>query len=353
MWHSIAVRAALYEGFGAPIEVVDVPDPEPPDRGMVIEVHASGVCRSDWHAWMGHDSSVPLPQIPGHEMAGIVAAIGAGVERVAVGDRVTTPFVLGCGSCRMCLAGDQHVCDRQYQPGFDGWGSYAQYVALPFADVNAVLLPDDMSFTTAAGLGCRFATAFRAVVDQGEVGPGATVAVWGCGGVGLSAVMIAAELGAEVFAADIDRTALDLAGAFGAAHLVDAADGDAARAIRDMTSGGVDVSIDALGSTATTIASIRSLAKRGRHIQVGLMIGDDAKPVIPMWRLHANEIEMYGCHGMQAWRYGAMLDMVSDGRLDPSALVTETVDLRGGAEHLAAMASFPGNGFVVIDDFGM
>lgn len=346
------MRAALYERFSGPIEVVDVPDPEPPDGGMVLQVRANGVCRSDWHAWMGHDSSVPLPHVPGHEMAGVVVATGVGVERVAVGDRVTVPFVLGCGTCRMCMEDNQHLCDRQYQPGFDGWGSFAEYVALPYADINTVPLPDDMAFTTAAGLGCRFATAFRAVVDQGQVGPDTTIAVWGCGGVGLSVVMIAAAVGADVVAVDIETSALDLATRFGANHVVDASEGDAVRAIRDLTSGGVDVSIDALGSTGTAISSIRSLRKRGRHIQVGLMIGDDAKPVIPMWRLHASEVELHGSHGMQAWRYGAMLEMVSDGRLDPSALVTDTVDLRSGADHLMAMATFPGSGFVVIDDFG-
>lgn len=346
------MRAAIYEEFTGPVEVADVPDPTPPADGIVLEVRANGVCRSDWHAWMGHDRSVPLPHVPGHEMAGVVVAVGSEVERVHPGDRITVPFVLGCGTCRQCAQNDQHLCDRQYQPGFDGWGSFAQFVALPHADVNAVTLPDGMDFTTAAGLGCRFATAFRAVVDQGGVRAGTTLAVWGCGGVGLSAVMIAAQMGADVIAVDIDPAALSMATTFGARHALDATDGDVPLAIRELTDGGADVAIDALGSTATSIASIRSLRKRGRHIQVGLMIGDDAKPVIPMWRLHAHEIELYGSHGMQAWRYPAMLDLVARGRLDPSALVTATVDLEEGARHLTSMASFPGTGFVVIDDFG-
>jgi alcohol dehydrogenase len=225
-------------------------------------------------------------------------------------------------------------------------------VALPYADENLVGLPDDMSFTTAAGLGCRFATAFRAVVDQGAVREGSTVAVWGCGGVGLSAVMIAAALGAEVDAVDVDPDALALAARFGASRTHRSIAGvDTASAIRDATDGGVDVSIDALGATATSVDSIRSLRKQGRHIQVGLMIGDDAKPVIPMWRLHAFEVELYGSHGMQAWRYPAMLELVSSGAVDPGSLVTGTVDLRAGAAHLEKMGEFPGNGFVVIDDF--
>lgn len=346
------MKAAVYETFGGDVEVVEVADPVVPDDGIVLDVRANGVCRSDWHAWIGHDPSVALPHVPGHEMAGIVAAVGPHVERVAVGERVTVPFVLGCGGCRMCGSGNHHLCDRQYQPGFDGWGAFAQYVALPYADVNVVRVPDDMSLTTAAGLGCRFATAFRAVVDQGEVGPDTSVAIWGCGGVGLSAVMIAAALGAEIVAVDVDPEALRLATTLGAHHAVDAGADDAVRSIRELTDGGVDVAIDALGSTTTSVASIRSLRKQGRHIQVGLMIGDDAKPVIPMWRLHANEIELYGSHGMQAWRYPAMLDMVAQGRLDPAVLVTRTTDLAGGVDHLMSMASFPGTGFVVIDEFG-
>lgn len=346
------MRAASYKRFGGPVEVTDLPDPTPPPDGMVVEVRANGVCRSDWHAWMGHDPSVGLPHVPGHELAGVVVEVGPEVERIAVGDRITVPFVLGCGECRSCARRNQHLCDRQYQPGFDGWGAFAQYVALPYADENAIALPESMDFTTAAGLGCRFATAFRAVVDQGGIGPGATLAVWGCGGVGLSAVMIGAALDAVVIAVDIDPDALELAAAFGATHTLDASTGDTPKIIRELTGGGADVSIDALGSTQTAVASIRSLRKQGRHIQVGLMIGDDARPVIPMWRLHANEIELHGSHGMQAWRYPAMLEMVADGRIDPGRLVTETIDLAAGARHMTNMASFPGTGFVVIDDFG-
>ncbi len=346
------MKAAVFTEFGGAVEVADVPDPHPPPGGIVLEVHANGVCRSDWHAWMGHDSSVPLPHVPGHEMAGVVVAADDAVRSVAPGDRITVPFVLGCGSCATCADGNQHLCDAQWQPGFSGWGSFARYVALPYADVNAVRLPDALDFVTAAGLGCRFATAFRAVVDQGSVSEGDAVAVWGCGGVGLSSVMIAAALGANVYAVDVNPGALELARRFGATEVFDASDGsDVSAAIRDATDGGVRVSIDALGSTKTSVASIRSLAKRGRHIQVGLMIGDDARPVIPMWRLHAHEIELHGSHGMQAWRYPAMLEMIVSGELDPAELVTGTVTLGEGARHLMAMAEFPGNGFVVIDDF--
>jgi alcohol dehydrogenase len=285
-------------------------------------------------------------------MSGIVVDVGRGVNPGLVGKRVTAPFVLGCGSCRQCHKGDQQVCEQQYQPGFSGWGSFARFVALPYAEENLVPLPDDLSFATAAGLGCRFSTAFRAVIDQGEVSEGMTVAVWGSGGLGLSAVMIATALGASVIAVDIDADALALARRCGATETVLVENGlDAVSAVRNFSSGGVSVSLDTLGSTQTAINSIRSLARRGRHIQVGLMIGEDAKPEIPMWRLHANEIELYGSHGMQAWRYPSMLGMIAKGELHPEMLVTQTLDLAGGVTHLTEMDSFPGTGFAVITDF--
>jgi alcohol dehydrogenase len=346
------VKAALYSEFKGPIEIVSVDDPVPPPGGVIIEVQANGVCRSDWHGWMGHDSEIALPHVPGHEMSGIVAEVGSGVEKSLVGQRVTVPFVLGCGTCAMCTQGHQQICEFQYQPGFSGWGSFARYVALPYAEGNIVALPDEVMFSTAAGLGCRFATAFHAVVDQGQVTEGTQVAIWGAGGVGLSSIMIASALGASVIAIDIDPDALSLARSIGASDTVLVSDGvDPVMAVRDLSAGGVGVSFDTLGSTTTAVQSIRSLRQRGRHVQVGLMIGEDAGPVIPMWHLHAKEIELYGSHGMQAWRYPLMLDMIGDGRLDPASLVTRTFDLQAGIDHLTSMDRFPGTGFAVITDF--
>ncbi|MEN8238953.1 MAG: zinc-dependent alcohol dehydrogenase family protein [Actinomycetota bacterium] len=345
------MKAALFETFGGPIEITEIPDPSPPPGGVVLEIGANGICRSDWHAWTGHDPTVALPHVPGHEMAGTVVAKAADVRRFEVGDRVTVPFVLGCGECRECASGNQQICDNQYQPGFSGWGAFAPFVALPYADGNLVRLPDALKFETAAGLGCRFATAYRAVVDKGGVIDGTTVAIWGCGGVGLSAVMIAAAMGATVVAIDIDQGALALARRFGAAHVVRSdKEPDAAATVSDLLDGGAEVSIDALGSVETAVSSVRSLRKRGKHVQVGLMIGDASHPVVPMWQLHSNEIEMHGVHGMQAWQYPEMLEMIGAGDVDPGALVTDTVDLRGGIRHLMSMEQFPGTGFVVIND---
>ena len=185
------MKAAIYRQFGEPLSIEKVPDPEPMAGGVVISVKATGLCRSDWHGWMGHDPGIRLPHVPGHELAGVVEAVGAEVVSWKPGDRVTLPFVCGCGACPQCDSGNQQVCDKQFQPGFTHWGSFAEYVAIDYAEVNLVRLPDELDFVTAASLGCRFVTSFRAVVDQGQVSAGQWVVVHGCGGVGLSAIVIA------------------------------------------------------------------------------------------------------------------------------------------------------------------
>ncbi|MCG7205781.1 zinc-dependent alcohol dehydrogenase family protein [Streptomyces arenae] len=344
------MRAVVFDHHGTPAEVRDVPDPRPAPHGVVVRVAATGLCRSDWHGWTGHDPDITLPHVPGHELAGVVEAVGAGVTRWHPGDRVTVPFVCACGSCPSCAAGDQQVCERQTQPGFTHWGSFAQYVALDHADVNLVAIPQDMSYATAASLGCRFATAFRAVVQQGRVAAGEWVSVYGCGGVGLSAVMIAAACGARVVAVDVSPRALDLAARFGAAHRVDASDtADPAAAVRDLTSGGAHLSLDALGSPATAAASVNSLRRRGRHIQVGLLPSPDGTTPVPLARAIALELELRGSHGMPAHAYPAMLELVRTRTLHPDLLVTRTITLDQTPQALAEMDTAGPAGVTVIE----
>lgn len=346
------MKAAIYRAFGAPLTIEQVPDPEPSRDGVVIAVRATGLCRSDWHGWMGHDADIRLPHVPGHELAGVVEAVGPEVAKWRRGDRVTLPFVCGCGTCPQCASGNQQVCDRQFQPGFTHWGSFAEYVAIAYADVNLVRLPDELDFVTAASLGCRFVTAFRAVVDQGRIEAGQWLAVHGCGGVGLSAIMIAAALHARVVAVDIDDDKLAFAGELGATELVNARQVDSvAEHVRQVAAGGAHVSIDALGSAVTCANSLASLRKRGRHIQVGLMTGDDRVAALPMDRVIADELEILGSHGMQAHRYGELLAMIRAGELRPDRLVGETISLEESVDRLPAMKSFRGTGATVIDRF--
>lgn len=331
------MRAVLYREYGAEPQLEDVQPPPCPDDGVVIDVRATGVCRSDWHAWRGHDPVV-LPHVPGHEFAGVVSQVGGRVTRWHTGDRVTVPFVCGCGRCELCAAGEAQVCPHQTQPGFTGPGSFAEQVAVHAADLNLVRLPDAVDYVTAASLACRFATAYRALTAHGRVSAGDWLAVHGCGGVGLSAVVVGAALGARVVAVDIAETARDRAGELGAECVIDpAGHPDVAQRIRDLTGGGAHVSLDALGSPATAVASVECLRRRGRHVQVGLLLGADSTPPLPMDRVVARELEIYGSHGMAAREYPPMLALIEDGTLRPGDLVGEVISLEDAGRALAAL----------------
>jgi len=345
------MRAVVYDEFRGPIAVREVPDPEPGAGEVVLRVMATGVCRSDWHGWQGHDADITsLPHVPGHEMAGVIDSVGSDVEGWAPGDRVTVPFVAGCGVCQSCLGGNPQVCPNQSQPGFTHWGSFAELVRIPFAQNNLVLLPDEIDFTTAASLGCRFATAHRAVVAQGRVAAGEWVVIHGCGGVGLSAVMIARSIGARVVAVDVNQNALDLAKQLGAEAVVKVDDDDAAT-IRDLTDGGAHVSIDAIGNPTVVKNSLASLRRQGRHVQIGLLAGDQARTPIQMDRVIAHELEIIGSHGAQPSVLAALVEAIAGGDLDPGRLVTSTLTLEQGAEHLAGMNESVQPGIAVIDRF--
>ncbi len=345
------MKAAIYHQFQGSVDIMQVPDPVCPSDGVVLKVGATGLCRSDWHGWMGHDADIVLPHVPGHELAGTIVEVGRQVARYRVGQRVTLPFVCSCGGCPQCASGNHQVCDHQFQPGFTAWGSFAEYVAIERADLNLVELPGEIGFETAASMGCRFITSFRAVVDQGKVQPGQWVAVHGCGGVGLSAIMIAAASGANVVAVDIDDEKLELAKQLGASAVINNCSQNPEAAIMDVTGGGAHISLDALGSKETFFSSVNSLRKRGKHIQVGLMLADQALPVVPMSRVIAWELEIIGSHGMQAFRYAEMLEMIKAGKLQPEKLIRRTVTLEEGAAGLVSMNEFRSNGITVINRF--
>ncbi|CAN5258870.1 zinc-dependent alcohol dehydrogenase family protein [soil metagenome] len=336
------MRALVFEQYAGPLAVQDVPAPSPSRTGVVVRVGATGVCRSDWHGWQGHDPDVRLPHVPGHELAGTVEAVGPDVRRWRAGDRVTVPFVCACGGCASCLRGDHQVCAQQTQPGFTHWGSFAELVALEAADINLVALPDEMPFATAASLGCRYATAFRAVVQQGRVSAGEWVVVHGCGGVGLSAVQVAVAAGAQVVAVDVSAGALELASSCGATAVVDAGGQDVVQTVLELTGGGAALSLDALGSATTCVDSVRSLRARGRHVQVGLLPPAQEQPVVPMQQVIGLELELLGSHGMAAHAYPELLALVGAGRLRPDLLVRREIGLDEAAAAMEQVGRAPG-----------
>lgn len=346
------MKAVLFENYGATPKIQNVADPTPAHHGVVVRVKATGVCRSDWHGWIGHDPDIELPHVPGHELAGIIEAVGKDVKNWHIGDRVTVPFVGGCGACPECDSGNHQVCDNQFQPGFTHWGSFAEYVGIHYADVNLVKLPNQLDFITAASLGCRFVTSYRGIVDQGKVTEGQWVVVHGCGGVGLSAVMIARAYGAHVIAVDIEDDKLELAKSIGAEFTVNSkTTTDVSEAIFEITKRGAHISMDALGHPETCANSIKSLKKRGKHIQVGLLVAEHSAPNLPMDIVVANELEIIGSHGIQAYRYPEMMDMIASGKLAPEKLIGRTISLEQSIEALTRMNEFENNGVTIISEF--
>jgi alcohol dehydrogenase len=357
------MRAAVYRSFGGPIRIEQVPIPSPPPDGVVVQVMATGVCRSDWHGWKGHDDDIHqhgLPFCPGHELSGIVFSVGARVHKFSVGDRVAVPFILSCGNCSYCREGRSTICTQQQQPGFKQWGSFAEYVALPRADRNLTHIPSSVSFVQAAALGCRFTTAYRAVLQQGRLLEIAkpTVAVFGCGGLGLSCIMMAASTGSakQIIAVDVSPRALEKAKELHATHTVLVVPGQNSnnmvqKQVLEITGGhGADISIDAAGFASTCENAIYCTKRGGRMVQVGLPIGQ-VKPVVPMGVVAGRELELVGSHGFAAEDLPELLQMIVDGKLDPAQLVEMEVTLQEGTQAIEDMDRGSPLGITVVTKF--
>lgn len=353
------MRAAVFTGYGEPLAVREVDEPDPDPSGIVVETEACGICRSDWHAWQDDPVWASLDfsegHVFGHEPAGTVVAVGDAVEDFREGDRVAVPFNLGDGTCHLCQTGHSNVCDDRISLGLmpGAPGAFAEQFHVPRADPNVVHLPDGVSATEIAGLGCRFVTAFHALVHRASVDAGDWVAVHGCGGVGLSAVHVADALGANVVAVDLFDEKLALATELGAVETVDAdAVDDVPETVRAITDGGADVSVDALGIAETCRNSILSLAKLGQHVQVGLTTTAEGGEVqLPTDLMVRREVTFVGAFGMQPARYGEIFSLIDTGTLEPAKLVSETVPLERTPETLEAMSDYDTVGIPVIDEF--
>ncbi|WP_050613936.1 zinc-binding dehydrogenase [Bacillus testis] len=343
------MKALVLEGIKN-CTVKEVQDPKLEDHGVLIRVMANGICRSDWHMWIG---DIPAYQpIIGHEFSGVIEEVGKNVNNFKKGDRVIVPFTGSDGNCSHCLKGNTHLCDGYIMPGGSYTGGYAEYVAVPLADRNVIAIPEQISFRDAAALGCRFMTAFHGIVDQARVLPGELVAVYGCGGIGLSAINISRAMGANVIAIDINDANLQLAKQMGATHVINSREYSPAEAVKELTNGGADLSVDALGIAQTCLNSINSIRKGGRHLQIGLTTKEEAGFIsLPVDHMVLNEIQFITTIGMPVHRYKSMIPLVADGRLTPGKMVNREVSLSEVNDIFEGMTTFSQPGTFVVTKF--
>lgn len=345
------MRAAQLITYRAPLSIDSVTDPVCPPDGVILKVLACGVCRSDWHAWVGHDPDVVLPLIPGHEFCGEILEIGDEVRDWTVGDQVIAPFILGCGRCGSCRAGNQTICATQAVPGFTIPGAFAEMIAVPHADTNLAKLPQGMDCALAAALGCRATTAWQALTARAEIRPGEWLAVFGGGGIGLASLILARAIGARVVVVDVVDEKLKFASAHGADATINATKTDPVAAIEALTNGGAHVAFEALGIQETTVNALKSLRKFGRLVQIGMPVADHANMQMPMDVLYSGQLTIHGTRGMPAHRYPSLFSLIEGGHADLSPMISRRIRLSDASSELAAFDAPTPPGVAVITDF--
>lgn len=342
------MRAAVIRHYRADLSLETMPDPVCEADGVVVKVLACGICRSDWHGWVGEHAKVKPGAIPGHEYCGEVVEAGH-LARWKVGDNIIAPFILACGECPECRSGQTTTCRAQRVPGFGEPGAYAEYVSVPHAH-NLTRLPEFLTPALAAGLGCRVTTAYHALTGRAGLQAGEWLAIHGTGGIGLSALLIGKALGARIVAVDVVADRLTHALSLGADYVINATEGDTAARIREVTGGGAHISIEALGIEATANASIECLRPLGRHVQVGLPTGHTATMQINMNAVYMKQLALFGTRGMPAWRYPSLLSLIETGRVDVRPIVARHVALSQASAELRAFDSPMPPGVAVITD---
>ena len=332
------------------LAVKEIADPTIDKEGALVKVMANGVCRSDWHVWAGELDSGS--SVLGHELCGIIEEVGSEVKNFKKGDRVIVPITGSEGSCPYCLKGQVHLCDAPDIPGFTYSGGFGEYVPVPRADRNLVHLPEEVSFPEGAALGCRFMTSYHGVVDIARVRPGETVVVYGCGGIGLSAIHIATSLGAHVIGVDINDSNLKLAKQMGAVHTINGKQKDPVEAVVEWTKGGADVSVDALGIAQTCVNAIHSLKKGGRHLQIGVTTKEENGYIsIPIDEMLMKGIHLYTTLGLPVHRFDTLLSSVAEGKLQPGKMVSGEISISEVSDIFHNMSSFTNTGTYVVTTF--
>jgi propanol-preferring alcohol dehydrogenase len=308
---------------GQRLELHEVPPPHPGDDDVLVQIKAAGICHSDAHYRAGVSRVDRLPITLGHEVAGVVEAIGANVKQLRIGQRVCLHYMVTCGLCAWCIKGNEQFCETGAMIGKSRDGGYAEFINIPARSVFE--LPDEIPFEHGAIMMCSSATSLHAL-NKARMQPGESVAIFGVGGLGTSAIQLANILGArEVFAVDLQPDKLELAKSLGAVP-IDAQSGDPVKLIRDHTAGqGVDVALELIGLPLTMQQAVRSLAKQGRAAIVG--ITEKNFEVSPYHELVNREAEIIGVSDHLAAEIPSLLEFARTRKLNLSSVVTRTVPL--------------------------
>ncbi len=312
------MKAAIFYKPNERLHVESVPTPTPGAGEVLLKVAACGVCRTDLnYIDRGAPTVKPPPLILGHEVSGTVAALGAGVTSLKQGDHVLAPATLSCGSCSYCRSGRENLCENMQMFGNHRDGGYAEFMTAPAKDL--FLLPPEIPLLSSCLIAHTTTTPFHAVNQRANVHPGDSVAVYGCGGIGLNAVQIAAAVGATVIAVDILGSKLEQAKFLGASFVVNAKDENVPNRIRELTHGGVDVAIECIGNPQTQQDACASLRPGGRLV----MVGRSAKEMaLSGERVMSGEMEIVGSVDCLPTDYPRVIDWVRRGKIKPAGLVT-------------------------------
>jgi len=313
------MKAAVFHAAHEPLRVEEIPTPQPGPGEALVKVAACGVCHTDLHYI---DHGVPTfkkpPLVLGHEVSGTVAGLGTGAERWKEGDRVLLPAVYGCGQCAMCRSGRENICEKMVMFGNNVDGGYAEYILAPAKDLIA--LPAELPLVESAIIADAVTTPYHAVVNRGQVKPGDKVVVFGCGGIGLNLVQVAAAVGAQVIAVDIVDQKLEWARGLGAQAVINAKGVERIdKEVRKLTGGGADIAFEAIGNPVTQAQAFACIRTGGRFVVVGYT---DKPMTLDTGRVMYREMEVIGSLGCRAVDYPRVLELARQGKIKVKELVT-------------------------------
>jgi propanol-preferring alcohol dehydrogenase len=313
------MKAAIFHAANQPLTVEEIPTPTPGAGEVLIKVAGCGVCHTDLH-YIDHGVSTfkKPPLVLGHEISGTVAGLGAGVSQWKESARVLLPAVYGCGQCAMCRTGRENICEKMVMFGNNVDGGYAEYLLAPAKDIIA--LPDELPLVESSIIADAVTTPYHAVVNRGQVKPGDSVVVIGCGGIGLNLVQVAAAVGAKVIAIDVIDSKLEWAKKLGAQATINAKAVERVdKEVRKLTGGGADIGFEAIGNPTTQAQAFSCIRTGGRFVVVGFT---DKPMMLDTGRVMYREMEIIGSLGCRAVDYPRVLELARQGKIKVKELVT-------------------------------